>query len=193
MQYALAMIQTPPPWSALRRHRPALSPRLPLLGQPNTAPPPDLAARQQAFLRVADAALGLAPLVPSQRLPDAPAPDPDTPLHAGWDVDPTITAKEFVRRIQLLCIGWLISGRPDYLAHAKAELAAMCAFPTWHPEIFLATARIAYGVAIGHDWLYAQLSPAERDAITRALLANAIDPGLQQYATNAFWVDASHN
>src|SRR5271156_741158 len=141
--------QDPPPavtpaWSTLRRQRPVLSPRLPLLGRPGVAPTADLAARQRDFLTEADKVLGLAPLTPSQRLDGAPAPDDsDTPLHAGWDVDPTVTAKKFVKRIQLLGIGWRLSGRADYLTRAKAELQAMCGFPSWHPEIFLATARIA--------------------------------------------------
>jgi len=191
--------QDPPPavtpaWSTLRRQRPVLSPRLPLLGRPGVAPTADLAARQRDFLTEADKVLGLAPLTPSQRLDGAPAPDDsDTPLHAGWDVDPTVTAKEFVKRIQLLGIGWRLSGRADYLTRAKAELQAMCGFPSWHPEIFLATARIAYGVAIGHDWLYDALSDAERAAITGALLDKAIAPGLQQLAAPAFWVNVGHN
>ena len=181
------------PWSALRRARPMLSPRLPILGTRGAAAPA-LAARQQAFLAEADKALGLAPLAPSQRLAGAPMPtQADTPLHAGWDVDPTVTAKEFVKRIQLLCIGWLISQRPDYLARAKAELTAMCGFPSWHPEIFLATGRIAYGVAIAHDWLYSALDDTEHATIAQALLDKAIGPGLDQFANQAFWTDVGHN
>ena len=184
----------PAPWADLRRERPVLSPRLPILGQPGKPPSSDLRARQQDFLAEADKTLGLPPLTPSQRL--AGAPDPaasDTPLHAGWDVDPTVTAKEFVRRIQLLCIGWLISSRPDYVTRAKAELQAMCGFPTWHPETFLATGRIAYGVAVAHDWLHGALDDGERATIEHALLDKAITPGFEQFAANAFWIEVGHN
>ncbi len=34
------------------------------------------------------------------------------------------------------------------------ELEAICNFPDWHPQHYLDTAEMAYGVAIGYDWLY---------------------------------------
>ena len=34
------------------------------------------------------------------------------------------------------------------------ELEAVCNFPDWHPVHYLDTAEMAYGVAIGYDWLY---------------------------------------
>ena len=60
-----------------------------------------------------------------------------------------------------------------YLARARTELMAAVTgplFPDWkHATQWLATAEITAAVALGYDWLYPHLDPAQRKAVRRAL------------------------
>ncbi len=51
----------------------------------------------------------------------------------------------------------------------------------------------AFTAGIGLDWLYADLTPAERDQLTRAIVANALRPSLKVTEGKGAWVDAVSN
>jgi hypothetical protein len=55
-------------------------------------------------------------------------------------------------------------------------------FPDWSPEHFLDTAEMAMAVAIGYDWCYDALSPADRTTIKTALIQKALCFAANAYA-----------
>ncbi|HVU15431.1 MAG TPA: heparinase II/III family protein [Candidatus Didemnitutus sp.] len=67
-----------------------------------------------------------------------------------------------------------LSGDRRFADHARAVMATAAAFPDWNPAHFLDVAEMATALAVGYDWLYDQLPPAERIAIRRALVDKAL-------------------
>ena len=86
-----------------------------------------------------------------------------------------------LKRLQTLGMAWLLEkSDPAYVARARKELDAICAFPDWNPGHFLDTAEMTHAAAIGYDWFYDQWSEAERATYAAAILRNGLAPGLQQ-------------
>ncbi|HTR52804.1 MAG TPA: heparinase II/III family protein [Kofleriaceae bacterium] len=64
-----------------------------------------------------------------------------------------------------------------YEQQAIADAMLVSSYPDWyHGRAVLATAEMAFGVAIVYDWLYDQLTDAQRATLAGALYANAIVP-----------------
>jgi hypothetical protein len=61
-----------------------------------------------------------------------------------------------------------------FAARATREMLTAAAFPDWNPSHFLDVAELSLALAIGYDWLYPQLSPADRATIKGALLKHAL-------------------
>ena len=79
------------------------------------------------------------------------------------------------------------TGEAKYLTECKTLLAQLCADDNWYPSSFLSTAEIALGVAIAYDWLYYDLTKAERSLIRSNLVSKAIsarDAGALSSLTN---------
>lgn len=66
------------------------------------------------------------------------------------------------------------TGQSKYLNECKTVLSQLCADDNWYPTSFLSTAEIAMGVAIAYDWLYYDLTKAERTSIRSNLVSKAI-------------------
>jgi len=101
-------------------------------------------------------------------------------------------SREALRRISTLALLARITGDPRFAERALVELRAVAAFPDWNPSHYLDTAEMALAVAIGYDWLYDRLPPADRTAVAKALL----EFGLLQSepaAPHAGWIKASNN
>lgn len=84
-------------------------------------------------------------------------------------------SREFVGRALTLSYAYRISGDKTYLAKAREAILAVCAFPDWNPSHFLDVAEMATGLALAYDWLYADLSPADRLVIREALKTKALN------------------
>ncbi len=76
---------------------------------------------------------------------------------------------------------------------ARDEMLAAAAFPDWHPPHFLDTAVMAHALAIGYDWLFPRLTPAERASIRRALVELGLRPGLAEYTRRTWWTTSAFN
>jgi hypothetical protein len=70
-------------------------------------------------------------------------------------------------------------------------LLAVSAFSDWNPSHFLDVAEMTLGVAIGYDWLHADLSEASRATIREAILKKGIEPSMDP--KNNSWLKATHN
>lgn len=81
-----------------------------------------------------------------------------------------------LERILFMSYLYRMSGEEIYLAKAEATLNEVSAFPDWNQsEHYLDVAEMAFGVAIGLDWLYDELQQSTKDNVKRALKAYAFD------------------
>lgn len=59
-----------------------------------------------------------------------------------------------IQQIMHCAWAWRMTGKPEYLQRAVAELEAACSMKDWNPSHFLDVAEMASAVAVGYDWLY---------------------------------------
>ncbi|MBW3628515.1 MAG: heparinase II/III-family protein [Gemmatimonadetes bacterium] len=83
-------------------------------------------------------------------------------------------SRKAVRRVMTLAMVYRLSGEERFLQGARREMLAAASFPNWNPSHFLDTAEMSLAVAIGYDWLFDALSPADRTLIRQALLDKGI-------------------
>jgi hypothetical protein len=83
-------------------------------------------------------------------------------------------SRTVLKRVLVLAFLYRAEGDHAYLQRAKAEMLAAAAFPDWHPEHFLDTAEMMDALAIGYDWLYDSLTPAERRTISSAIVEKGL-------------------
>jgi hypothetical protein len=103
-------------------------------------------------------------------------------------------SREALRRISLLAGLYLLDSDPRWRDRAVAELRAVAAFQDWNPSHFLDVAEMAAAVALGYDWLHADLSADDRALLRRALVRHALEPGLAAIDARAWWaVDGRNN
>jgi hypothetical protein len=98
-----------------------------------------------------------------------------------------------LRRISLLAGLYRLDGDPRYAARARKEMLTAAAFPDWNPSHFLDTAEMTAALAIGYDWLFASLSPADRATVRQAIVDRGLKPGLAVYRKEKGWHRVSHN
>ena len=96
-------------------------------------------------------------------------------------------------RVLTLAITYRLTGDQRFLDRARQELLQLAALPNWAPNHFLDVGEGALAAGIGLDWLYAELSPAERDQIAQAIVKNALLPSLQVQEGSNSWMDGDFN
>ncbi len=79
-----------------------------------------------------------------------------------------------ISHILTAAMAFRLTGEMRYADFAKRDMLVAANFPDWNPSHFLDVAELSFALAIGYDWLYAQLSPAERATIKKALLERAL-------------------
>ena len=81
-----------------------------------------------------------------------------------------------LERILFMSYMYRMTGEEKYLAKAESTLNEVSSFADWNQkEHYLDVAEMAYGVAIGLDWLYDELQQSTKDNAKRALKAYAFD------------------
>ncbi len=103
-------------------------------------------------------------------------------------------------RVLICSLAYRLQADPRFLERAKKELFTVAAFPDWNPSHFLDVAEMSTAVAIGYDWLYPHLTPAERGTLKAALLQHglalapdAYNPAGAKDQRVKRWVTAHHN
>ncbi|KAJ2978810.1 hypothetical protein NQ176_g3611 [Zarea fungicola] len=76
----------------------------------------------------------------------------------------------------------------DWVIDTILKLSSL---PDWDPSNFLFTADIAMTVAIGYDWVYDELTPAQRQTIETAIANKAFTPALTAKLNT--WVSYTNN
>ena len=101
--------------------------------------------------------------------------------------------REVQSRVLFLSFSYRTTGDRRCLDRARHELVRLATLPDWGTGHFLGVGEAAFTAGIGLDWLYDELTPAERDQITRAIVANALQPSLKVLEGKGAWVDAVSN
>lgn len=98
-------------------------------------------------------------------------------------------------RILSLALAYRVFGVKRYLERAKEELLQLAELPDWCPSHFLDVGEGALAAGIGLDWLYDELTPAEREKIKHAIKNNALLPSLEVKTStnNTSWVNGNFN
>ncbi len=89
---------------------------------------------------------------------------------------PSNLCKMISQRVSWMAMLYRITGDGRFAERAIAEMLSVAAFPTWKLGNFLDIAQIAYGVGLGYDWLYYEMTPSERQSISKALYEYAVAP-----------------
>jgi len=102
-------------------------------------------------------------------------------------------SRQALLRISTLAGMYRLHHDPRFAERARKEMLAAAAFKDWNPSHFLDVAEMTNALAIGYDWLYADLSPADRKMIRNAIVEKGLLAGKKAYETDAFWTHATHN
>jgi hypothetical protein len=100
-------------------------------------------------------------------------------------------SRECLRRIFFLSYAYRTTLDKKYLVRAEQELLKVSNFSDWNPSHFLDVAEMTMGVAIGYDWLFADLSDSTRQIIKQAIVKKGIEPSFDKKYN--YWLRASHN
>lgn len=102
-------------------------------------------------------------------------------------------SREALRRISTLAGIHRLTGEMKYADRAVQEMLAVCAFKDWHPPHFLDTAEMCAAVAIGYDWLFDQIQPADRETIRQGIINHALKPAFNAYEKGVWWTKTDIN
>ncbi len=96
-----------------------------------------------------------------------------------------------LKRVVWLATAYHLTGNRKYADRCRTEMLAAARFSDWNPSHYLDVAEMVFGLALGYDWLYAELDPASRETIRNAILDKALRvPNDRRYR---HWVRASNN
>lgn len=84
-------------------------------------------------------------------------------------------SRRVLKRVLYLSYGYRMTGNVAYLQRAEQEMLAACEFSDWNPSHFLDVGEMAFGLAIGYDWLYDGLSEESRSAIRQGMIDKALN------------------
>ena len=94
-------------------------------------------------------------------------------------------SREFIRRTLQWAFAFRLTGDRAFLDRACQEMLAVAAFSDWHPEHYLDVAEMTTGMAIGYDWLFHELTPADRTTLRRAIVNKGIAQARRGHKTFA--------
>lgn len=94
-----------------------------------------------------------------------------------------------------LALAYRMTNDPRYLKKAEEELINVCHFPQWNPRHYLDVAEMTTAVAIGYDWLYADLEETTKQLIVDAIKTKALDLAIEEYkiARSGSWAKRETN
>jgi hypothetical protein len=100
-------------------------------------------------------------------------------------------SREALRRIFFLSYTYRMTGDRKYLQRAEKEMLAIAAFSDWNPTHFLDVAEMTMAMAIGYDWLNAELNAESKSVIKEAIIKKGLEPSLEKAYSS--WVKVEHN
>ncbi|MCX6954276.1 MAG: heparinase II/III family protein, partial [Verrucomicrobia bacterium] len=102
-------------------------------------------------------------------------------------------AREIQGRVLLLAAMARLTDDVRFRDRALVELRLLTALPDWNPAVFLDTAEATLAVAVGYDWLFDTLTPADRDALAASLIEKGLRASFDSPAKMLTWVRGTNN
>lgn len=102
-------------------------------------------------------------------------------------------SREVLHRTTVLAAAFHLTGDMAFAHRAEQEMLAAAGFADWNPSHFLDTAEMTAALALGYDWLFAELTPPTRQTIREAILAKGLRPALEPGAKFNSWQTAENN
>ncbi len=99
-------------------------------------------------------------------------------------------SRTVLNRVFYLSYAYRMTGKKVYLKRAEKEMLAAAAFTDWNPSHFLDVGEMTFGLAIGYDWLYKDLSASTKKKVRQAIVEKAFaasrtkDAGFYRSKTN---------
>ena len=100
-------------------------------------------------------------------------------------------SRRVVRRILTLAMAYHLTGKQAYVERASREMRAVAAFSDWNPSHYLDVGEMTFAMAIGYDWLHAQLDAPTRKTVREAILLKGVRVPLDTKHNG--WMRASNN
>ena len=83
-------------------------------------------------------------------------------------------SRKALAHVTTSALAYRLTGDARFRDHARRVMLTAADFPDWNPAHFLDVAEMATALALGYDWLFHDLTPAEREKIKRALMNKAL-------------------
>jgi len=81
-----------------------------------------------------------------------------------------------------------------YKERAIAEMRALAGFSDWNRPHFLDVAEATFAMGVGYDWLYDDLTPADRDLIATAIIEKGLKASLiSRDGKDPYWASTTNN
>jgi hypothetical protein len=101
-------------------------------------------------------------------------------------------SRKCIERVASMAMAHRLTGERRFVDGAVKEMLIASKFKDWNPSHFLDTAEMTTALAIGYDWLYDEIQPADRQTIREAVVRLGLNPGMKCYRDKGWWV-AGHN
>jgi hypothetical protein len=102
-------------------------------------------------------------------------------------------SREALHRIMTWAFCYRLTGEDVFRQRAQSEMLNLASFTDWNPPHFLDVAEMTTAMAIGYDWLYAELDPVARKAIRQAIVEKGLRPALVKNAGYNSWQKHNNN
>lgn len=90
-------------------------------------------------------------------------------------------SRELVERVRTYATLYMITDDDIWAQRTWHELETCMNFPDWNPYHFLDVGEMAYGFAVGYDWLYDWLSEEQKLQLAQTVKNYAFDPIMDDY------------
>ena len=101
-------------------------------------------------------------------------------------------SRKCIERVATMAMAHRLTGDRRFVEGAVKDMLIASKFKDWNPTHFLDTAEMTTALAIGYDWLFTEISPADRQTIRAAIVRLGLNPGMKCYQGKGWWV-AGHN
>jgi hypothetical protein len=102
-------------------------------------------------------------------------------------------ARQMQGRILTLAMTYKLTGNRRFLTGAINQMTELANAFNWRPDHFLSCSESTVAMAVGLDWLYQDLSPAERKLFAEAILEKALKISLQKGYNRNNWSESGGN
>lgn len=101
--------------------------------------------------------------------------------------------REGLSRILVLSMAARLTEETRYSDRAIREMQVAAALPDWNPSHFLDTAEMTFGLAVGYDWLFERIVPADRARFERAIIEKGLQASYPAEGPAPGWIKANNN